>query len=94
MNPLRPLVLAIVLGLSGCSSLPKVKTDIQALLDAALPVGFTGNAEVKHANPYFDFDFKFVGLEHGANGWTWKSFTYSRHDMFHTSGEITMGPAP
>src|ERR1035437_7045557 len=91
-NILTVFLAGTIVFLSACSTTAGA-TKVQNLLTNALPPHYTGDAEVTHFNPYFDFDIKVGGLSQDANGlWTWKSLEYIRHDRF-THGGVTLTPS-
>lgn len=93
------LILALLCAsLCGCSSFPsRVKTDVQAFLDAALPSDFTGPAHIEHHNPGFDLTIDVTGLNRQADGWHWTGLTYHRQDHIGTwssRGDVILGAKP
>lgn len=98
MKFLLPLLFAVALLCSGCSSLPSSSTIadvtyIGQILDKVLPADFNGPAHVEHKNPYFDFTIDAGGLHRTDKGWTWTWLRYRRSDRF-TQGSVTLGAPP
>lgn len=90
------ILVAALLVTSGCFSvatLQKEGEQIQAFLNTSLPPDFIGDVHVAHINPYFNIGFDAGNVHKNAAGlWTWDTFSYTRADMFHTTGTITLTP--
>lgn len=83
MKPIRLLLLASVLGLSGCLSLvPDAKSPallVQPLLDRLVPADFKGDGEFAERGQYLVLEVKAGGLQKLPSGlWTWASLDYRR----------------
>jgi hypothetical protein len=89
-NILLTVLVASVLFATGCSTI-QFKDDVQAILNAAIPSEFVGDAEVEHWNPLVDFNLTFINLHKVDGIWQWTSLSYHRKGRYST-GAIKLTP--
>lgn len=89
-------LLSILAAFTGCASRPAGAPQlslIERVLDEALPATFSGDARVKHKNPWIDVTIQARELRREDGHWKWASLTYERNGRF-SAGQIELGPRP
>lgn len=69
-------LLAALVFLWACASMPNPRKVINDFIDLALPADFKGDAHIHNKNPYAEIDLWAGGLERKPEGWTWTWLVY------------------